>query len=349
MSVYNTPEEWLRQAIQSILSQTYTNFEFIIILDCPTDDSAEIISEYEKSDSRIKVVKNNCNMGLTYNLNCAVKIAKGEYIARMDSDDISLPDRFKKQLIFMESHKNIAVVGSYVCGFNDKQNDIPIMNNCTNRTEYDRIRMLVCNAGVVHSTAFIRRSFLSAHNINYDLLYKKSQDYGLWSDITMQGGVIKCIEEVLVLYRISNNQITHKFSDQQIDAVKRIMGKQLRLLVDLDEISNEDILINYLLAHYSSEVSCNDIIKYADKIIRYNNSKGLYNKRMFVGEIKSLVLAFVLKQCLRDKKLVIPFKAIKFFTPVAFYYLITKRSNDKKYQKAIINYYSRNRINNELS
>ena len=99
MSNYNTEESYLRASIESILNQTYENFEFIIVDDCSTDNSIDVIESY--SDKRIKLIKNKENMGLTKSLNVAIKEAKGEFIARMDADDISLPQRFEKQVEFL--------------------------------------------------------------------------------------------------------------------------------------------------------------------------------------------------------------------------------------------------------
>ena len=105
MSNYNTDEEYLRAAIESVLNQTYENFEFIIVDDCSTNNSVDVIESY--SDKRIKLIKNKGNMGLTKSLNIAIKAAKGEFIARMDADDIALPQRFEKQIEFLKKKSGI--------------------------------------------------------------------------------------------------------------------------------------------------------------------------------------------------------------------------------------------------
>ena len=106
MSVYNG-EKHLNEAIDSILSQTYENFEFIIIEDCSTDNSLDILEEYAKKDSRIKIIKKEKDIGIKgfiENLNLGISIAKGKYIARMDQVDVSLPERFQKQVDFLEKN-----------------------------------------------------------------------------------------------------------------------------------------------------------------------------------------------------------------------------------------------------
>ena len=112
MSNYNTDELYLRASIESILNQTYKNFEFIIVDDCSSDNSVSVIESYD--DKRIKLIKNPKNMGLTKSLNIAIKAAKGEFIARMDADDISLPQRFEKQVEFLTQNPEYIACGTAI-------------------------------------------------------------------------------------------------------------------------------------------------------------------------------------------------------------------------------------------
>lgn len=207
MSVYNTDPDWLGMAIESILQQTLTNFEFIIIDDKSTDESGQIIQSYALTDPRIIFLKNESNLGLTKSLNRGLKIAKGKYIARMDADDISVNDRLEYQFRYMELNKNVAVTGGniYVHGHNGDfitaYNDDPDILN---------IQMMFHNAGVPHPTAMIRKSFLDSNHIAYDETILKSQDYALWSEILTAGGKIKLLPKVLLEYRIHAGQISAK-------------------------------------------------------------------------------------------------------------------------------------------
>lgn len=121
LPVYNG-EKYLKEAIESILNQTYTNFEFIIIDDGSKDSSLEIIKEYEKEDERIVAVSRE-NKGLIATLNEGIEKAKGKYIARMDQDDISLPNRFEEQLKIMENDKEIVVCGSWINVFGENRKE----------------------------------------------------------------------------------------------------------------------------------------------------------------------------------------------------------------------------------
>ena len=109
MPVYNG-EKYLKEAIDSILNQTFSDFEFIIVNDCSSDNTEDIIKSYK--DNRIVYLKNEENSGVATTLNRGLDIAKGEYIARMDADDISLPKRFEKQVDFMDKNKNCIICGS---------------------------------------------------------------------------------------------------------------------------------------------------------------------------------------------------------------------------------------------
>ena len=108
MSVYSERVDWIRKSIDSILNQTYSDFEFIIVNDKPDkEENAQLLEEYAARDSRIKVLTNEENIGLTKSLNKAFALAEGEFIARMDADDMALPERFKIQLEFMNAHPEI--------------------------------------------------------------------------------------------------------------------------------------------------------------------------------------------------------------------------------------------------
>ena len=108
-----------RKSIESVLTQTFSDFELIICNDGSTDETWALLSEYAKGDSRIRLLKNNTNTGLANSLNKCLEIARGKYIARHDLDDISKPERFERQLQFLESHPNIDILGTAVALFNE--------------------------------------------------------------------------------------------------------------------------------------------------------------------------------------------------------------------------------------
>lgn len=115
MSIYNEQESWLKMSIDSILHQTYSNFEFIIVNDNPQRTlNRNLIEHYQKLDERIVYIENHVNIGLTKSLNLAIAVAKGDYIARMDADDYSFPTRLEKQITFLSKNCDIIAVGTWV-------------------------------------------------------------------------------------------------------------------------------------------------------------------------------------------------------------------------------------------
>ena len=118
LPVYNS-EKYIFEAIESVLNQTYKNIEIIVIDDCSTDTSAEIINNF--NDNRIRYYKNEKNSGIVYSLNRAISLAKGKYLARMDSDDICLPNRIQEQVNFLNIHPEILIVSSWFMTFGDAE------------------------------------------------------------------------------------------------------------------------------------------------------------------------------------------------------------------------------------
>ena len=130
MPLYNA-ENYVEEAIQSILDQTYSNFEMVLIDDCSTDNTMEKVTSFK--DSRIKIIYNNKNMGIAYSRNIGLEFSSGEYIALLDDDDIALPDRFEKQVMLLTENPDIDIVGGGAIWINDKGASIsdmlPVLNN----------------------------------------------------------------------------------------------------------------------------------------------------------------------------------------------------------------------------
>src|SRR5690606_12020298 len=150
MCVYKPDPEHLEAAISSILNQTFSDFEYIIVIDGPDDKVESHINSFD--DNRIKVIINKENLGLTCSLNVGLKVAKGKYVARMDSDDIALFNRFEEQYKYMEKNSDVVVLGSFANVLGTK-NRVKIRH--IENQEILRIRMMFYNAGIIHPTAFI--------------------------------------------------------------------------------------------------------------------------------------------------------------------------------------------------
>lgn len=213
MSVYKEPLEWLHQSIDSILQQTFQEFEFIIVNDNPDrGDAISLLTDYAEKDARIKLLFNEVNIGLTKSLNKGLVVAKGKYIARMDADDISLPERFEKQIAYMDEHLDVVVLGTMVKHFGKKSWWKP--NEAKSFTDEDLKAQMLFGNCIAHPTAMIRKKILDENNIRYDEQYRHSQDYRLWEQLVPYGHFAK-LKQALLLYRVSDQQITKKSSSSQ--------------------------------------------------------------------------------------------------------------------------------------
>lgn len=210
MSVYNG-EKFLREAIDSILDQTFSDFEFVIYDDCSTDSSAQIIRSY--SDDRIVYRRNEVNVGLTKNLADGVVRARGEYIARMDADDISYPDRLSKQVEWMDAHKDVSILGSPVVYFDDKGKDVGVAQQPIGDEEI-KARLFV-SFTLMHPTIMIRVADLKNNNINYNPDYRCSQDHALYFDCILAGLKFGNYHLPLLRMRAHNGSISKAQSGKQ--------------------------------------------------------------------------------------------------------------------------------------
>ena len=203
MAVYNS-ENSISQAIESILNQTFTEFEFIICDDGSNDHSYDIIKNYAENDNRIRVLKNLTNIGLTKSLNRAIRQSKGEFIARQDSDDVSLPDRFEKQLNFLEKYYNYAFCG---CNGIIKQTKEDLLEFF----EINEIRQnLFVRNCFYHPTIVIRKKIFEKYGM-YNEYFLYGQDYELWCRLIYKYNLkAKNLIEKLIIANIPLNKLLEK-------------------------------------------------------------------------------------------------------------------------------------------
>jgi len=196
MSVYNG-ERYLRESVESILNQTFKDFEFIIVNDGSTDTSRAILESY--NDSRTFLLHNRENIGLTRSLNKGLAIAKGDYVARMDADDISMPVRFEKQVAFLKEHPEVGILGCNCVHIDSDGRRVGVRKTPTSAIQI-RWASLLENP-FAHPTVMIRRDVLARKGLKYDEALETTQDYDLWTR------VLKCtyganLGEALVQYRL---------------------------------------------------------------------------------------------------------------------------------------------------
>lgn len=206
MAAFNA-EKYLREAMDSILAQTYGDLELIVLDDKSTDGSLQILKEYAAADPRVVVLENEQNMGLTKSLNKGLAVAKGEYIARMDADDISVPDRFAKQVAFLDSHPDysfVSCIGRYIDeeGREEQLRLFP-------ETHEEICAMMPKVDAVMHPGVMFRREDIARIG-NYCEDFRVVQDYDLWFRGMAAGYKFYNIQEPLVLFRRNDSYNTRK-------------------------------------------------------------------------------------------------------------------------------------------
>lgn len=199
MSVYNTKDyNMLKQAIDSILDQTYKNFEFIICDDGSNDSTYNYLVEFAKKDKRIVIIQNKDNLTLGPALNHCLAVARYPYIARMDADDISLPNRLELQLEYLESHKDVALVGTNVKLINDNSQVVGSRKYPTFLSKADFIK----NCAICHPTIMIRKEVLERmHGYSKKKKHIRVEDYEIFLKMITRDYKMVNLEDELFLYR----------------------------------------------------------------------------------------------------------------------------------------------------
>ncbi len=217
-------ETYIGEAINSILEQSFRDFELIIVDDASTDNTQGILEHYRLLDPRIRVIRNESQKGISFSRNLAYSFSSGKYIAVIDDDDISLPNRLEKQFIYLESNPEIAVVGSQIEVFRsgDCDDDTPFQNTSWVRPfSEDMMSLMLCVRNYIcHSSTMIRKAFLDEHGISYNENILCGVDYDLWYRVLINGGLIVNLPEILTRYRVHKKSITaSKNSRTQQDIV----------------------------------------------------------------------------------------------------------------------------------
>ena len=239
MSVYNG-EEYLSEAIDSVLRQSFSDFELIIINDCSTDRTGEILARYASLDARVKVHPNEVNLRLPSSLNKAISLAKGKYIARMDADDICLPDRLEKQYDFMESHPNIALSS---CRFMTLKNGVIASGGCGGKIDHESIKALLLVTNPILHPGIIAKADV-IRELGYDKAFTCTEDIELWSRFVMANHEIEILPEYLMIYRLHDKQITETTRDRQRGEVIAVQKRYYAALLEEMSEENEKFYIN---------------------------------------------------------------------------------------------------------
>lgn len=285
MPVYNA-EKYIGEAIESILDQTYTDFEFIIIDDGSSDGTVAAVKGYD--DRRIRFYQNEHNMGVAATLNRGLDLATGEYIARMDSDDISLPERFEKQVRFMDEHSEVAVLGAGIELFFAQHGE----RIFSQKPEELKVDLLFGNC-FAHPAVMMRAAYFGGSGFRYDNRFNKMEDFDLWDRVS-QHYAIASLPEVLLKYRIHPNQVTQKLSEENIKQTKALKERQLQRFGIASEKQSASLYIDYCTGKF--EKTENNIKKLSDffrLMEEKNRTMGLYDEIMLENYLSTIIKGLI--------------------------------------------------------
>lgn len=271
-------KEYLGETIESVLGQTYKNFEFVIVDDGSTDGSLEIIKKIQKKDPRIRLVLNKNDKGIVEALNLAIRESQGEYIARIDSDDVCLPERLEKQVAFMDKNPDIGACGSWVKLIGNTEEKI--LETPKNHNEIKN-RFFFFGGAIANPTSMVRKSLITEKNLWYDPYFFVAEDYDFWVRATDKIKVAN-IPEVLLLYRFHDTNTMNFFTAEREKRHKIIWTRELNKLSINPTKSELETHKQFALgrpAGIGSEVR--KIKSWADKVIAANKKNRVFDRKTF--------------------------------------------------------------------
>ena len=324
MSVYNG-ETYLKEAIESVINQTFKNWELICINDCSTDSTNEILAEFASMDERIKVHTNEVNLKLPTSLNKAISLSSGKYIARMDADDICLPDRFEKQFKFMEENTEVVLSA---CRFMTVKNGVYMSGGAGGRCDNDAIKaMLFVTNPILHPGVIAKAEVMK--RLNYDTTLTCTEDLELWTRMAMENQKMAILPECLLIYSLHDNQITSTTLERQHTEVTKIQQKYYGTLI---QEMDEEMSKFYISGVYFTEKP--DIHKFLEYAKWLKNSAG---KKVGISDINYALFEVLAeyKRCGVSKADVL--KAMLRFNPVFLVkeFIRRKQSAKKDIKKCI--------------
>lgn len=280
MSVYNG-EKYVKESIESVLDQSFRDFEFIIVNDGSTDRSLDIINSFK--DPRIKVINNVENKGLIFSLNKGIEYAKGKYIIRFDADDICLKDRFKEQYEYMENNTDVAMMSAYAKWFVDGKSLITKV--IKSDIDYEKIKSkFIFENHINHSCVILRKNIIDKENYRYDKRYLHIEDYGLWLEIAKKYKV-STLDKVLLKCRISKSSVTSTANKDMRSRqnIYNIIYSDIFDLLDYNA-SEEDYRIHFEISMIQnlneSIFTLKDKEEYGKRLLEKNRGRFIDNKNL---------------------------------------------------------------------
>jgi hypothetical protein len=284
LPAYNA-EKYIEESIESILKQTFNDFELIVINDGSTDQTKEKILSF--TDKRIRYIENKKNLGLIDTLNKGLFFSNGVYIARMDADDLCKENRFEKQIDFFLKDRDVDILGTNIHLLNSESYIKYKLTNEENRIE------LLLQPVVAHPSVMMKKESIQKHRLFYDKAADCAEDYKLWIDATLCGLSIKNIGEYLLDYRIHTNQISTKYRQQQIEISNYIRIVYAECFFKSIIKGNErEYLCLMLGVNLNFREQKREIHYLFDNLLHENNVKGYFDRGLFELFLRKRLVAF---------------------------------------------------------
>jgi len=282
-------EEYLREAIESILSQTFENFQLIVVDDASTDSTWSIIKRF--NDSRIMRIKLAESKGIVNALNVALRASDSEFVARIDADDIARNDRFEKQVEFLRSHPEVGVCGSSIKMIRGGHSCYVRYPECHNEIVSS---LMVYKRSICHPTVMMRRSVLNLHQLQYTDNYRHAEDLFLWHELAHKTKFHN-LREPLLAYRVHTEQVSSRFKEEQTIQTRALLMRSLP---------------NYLpsLCSHTCQDLLNLVIFEADKKGDQINLPSLYARMNAINRADNLAAPAIFNEALLCKFLETVFK-----------------------------------------
>jgi len=280
LPVYNG-EAYLAEAVRSILGQTCTDFELLIVDDGSTDGSAAVAESF--GDLRVRVIRLSPNGGIIAALKAGFAEARGVYIARMDADDLSLPERLARQAAFLDTHPSVGICGTWIEEFGARQSVVSLA--C--EPEEIRVRLLFGWA-MAHPTLMMSRRFLEKHGLAYREGFHHVEDMDLLMRASDLGSLAN-LPEVLLRYRTHEKQITARHQAEMGANTKKLLTRQLRLLVPSATLAEESLHLRLISGLTAGSIAWRDLPRLGLWLLRLraaNRKTKRYDRAVFERELR---------------------------------------------------------------
>jgi glycosyltransferase involved in cell wall biosynthesis len=281
-------EQYIEEAVQSILDQTYPHFELLVFDDGSTDRTLNILKNFK--DDRLKVYPSKKNQGYVYHLNQGIKLAKGKYIARMDADDYSYPKRFALQINYLEKNPQVGLAGTWIKTTGRSHRIVRYPRHSSS------IKILLnfyCT--FAHPTVMMRKSVLTKNHLFYKASFTPSEDFELWSrmqEVTMMANIPK----VLLRYRMHEGQIGIRKNQKLLEAMQRIQKTQIQKLIP--QVTKKELTLHWALSQGLKIKNINflDILKWVQRLKIANKKNHAYAPFWFSLNLYSIFIKYMIKR-----------------------------------------------------